>query len=137
MTNNQWVILKKLYNAECAHAVDQFQTLINELKTKNLLGETVVVFTADHGELLGEHNRGGHPPEFWEDLICVPLLLRPPANDSLPVPESVSGQVRLLDVAPTIVDVVTVESPKQWTGESMLDIARENVKSIEYSFGAV
>jgi arylsulfatase A-like enzyme len=137
MTDEQWTLLEKLYNAECTYVDEQFETLIGELQNRDALEETVVVFTADHGELLGEHGRGGHPPEFWEDVIRVPLLLRPPANGSLPAPDSVSGQVRLLDIAPTITDAVGAETPEEWTGSSVLDVARGDVESQEYAFGAV
>jgi arylsulfatase A-like enzyme len=137
MTDEQWTLLEKLYDAECAYVDDKFETLIAELQTRDALEETVVVFTADHGELLGEHGRGGHPPEFWEDIIRVPLLLRPPANGSLLAPDPISGQVRLLDIAPTITDAVGVETPEEWTGSSALDVARGNVESQEYAFGAV
>jgi arylsulfatase A-like enzyme len=137
MTDDQWTLLEKLYNAECAYVDDQFETIISELRERDVLEETAVVFTADHGELLGEHGRGGHPPEFWEDVICVPLLIRPPANSSLPAPKSICGQVRLLDIAPTITDAVDVKTPEEWTGTSALDVARGDVESREHAFGAV
>jgi arylsulfatase A-like enzyme len=137
MTDEEWTLLTKLYDAECAYVDDQFETLIGELRDRGSLEETVVVFTADHGELLGEHGRGGHPPEFWEDIIRVPLLLRPPADGSLPAPTSVSGQVRLLDVAPTITDAVGIETPDEWTGASAIEIATGDVESREHAFGAV
>jgi arylsulfatase A-like enzyme len=137
MTDEQWTLLKKLYDAECAYVDDQFSTLIEELKHRETLDETIVIFTADHGELLDEHGRGWHPPEFWEDVIRVPLLFRPPENGSLPTPGSVSGQVRLLDIAPTITDAVGVKTPEEWTGASALEIARGDEMSREHAFGAV
>jgi arylsulfatase A-like enzyme len=92
--------------------------LIDELERRKLRENTVTVFTADHGELFGEHGAGGHPGEFWEGVIRVPLAIDIPEYD-----HTVSEQVQLLDIAPTIIDILGEQAVREWSGESLLPIA--------------
>jgi arylsulfatase A-like enzyme len=118
MSDSDWERLEALYNAECAYVDDQFAELIEELEQRELRDDTMTVFTADHGELFGEHGAGGHPGEFWEGVIRVPLLIDIPEYD-----HTVSEQVQLLDISPTIVDALGETAVGEWSGESLLPIA--------------
>jgi arylsulfatase A-like enzyme len=131
MSTEEWERLESLYNAECKYVDDQFAELLSELETRSLRDETVTIFTADHGELFGDHGKGGHPGEFWEGVIRVPLIVDLDTRQT-----TVSGQVRLLDVAPTVVDVLGLNPVEEWTGQSLLPIA-DGAKPIEFSFGDV
>lgn len=118
MSDADWERLEALYNAECAYVDEQFAELIDELERRELRENTVTVFTADHGELFGEHGAGGHPGEFWEGVIRVPLVVDLPEYD-----HTVSEQVQLLDIAPTIIDILGEKAVREWSGESLLPIA--------------
>jgi arylsulfatase A-like enzyme len=118
MSDADWERLEALYNAECAYVDDQFAELIEQLDRRELRDDTVTVFTADHGELFGEHGAGGHPGEFWEGVIRVPLLIDFPEYD-----HTVSEQVQLLDISPTIVDALGQPAVGEWSGESLLPVA--------------
>jgi arylsulfatase A-like enzyme len=131
MNENEWDRLESLYNAECRYVDDQFAILLDELENRGLRDETAVVFTADHGEVFGEHGKGGHPGEFWEGVIRVPLIL-----DIDERQDAVSGQVRLLDLAPTIVDTLGLDLVTEWTGRSLLPIV-DGGDPVELSFGDV
>jgi arylsulfatase A-like enzyme len=129
MSEKEWKRLESIYNAECSYVDDQFDNILSELESQDLREETAVVFTADHGELFDEHGKGGHPGEFWEEVIRVPLIL-----DVDDRQKAVSGQVRLLDIAPTIVDSLGFESVTEWTGRSLLPIV-DGDDSPRHSFG--
>jgi arylsulfatase A-like enzyme len=131
MTDEEWERLESLYNAECNYVDEQFANLISELEDRDLRDETVVAFTADHGELFGDHQKGGHPGEFWEGVIRVPLLVELPNRQ-----QTVPDQVRLLDMAPTLIDAIGLEPCKEWTGRSLLSVV-DGSDSIELSFGDV
>ncbi|WP_224449845.1 sulfatase-like hydrolase/transferase [Haloprofundus salilacus] len=139
MTDNEWETVRRLYDAECAYADDQFETLVGALEERGVRDETVVCLTADHGELVGEHGHAGHPPEFWEGVVRVPFVLDGVANEDESAYESgtVDGQIRLLDTAPTLADAVGVDAPTAWQGESALELARGEVDAREYAFGDV
>lgn len=133
VTDGEWKLIRGLYDAECAYVDDQFDALLNALDERGLSEETVVVFTADHGELVGEHGHAGHPPEFWEGVIRVPLVVSHPDYDA----ETVDGQIRLIDVAPTIADAVDCAPAENWEGASALAVADGDVEAREYAFGDV
>lgn len=133
VTDKEWELIQELYDAECAYVDDQFDTLLNGLRERDLLNETLILFTADHGELVGEHGHAGHPPEFWEGVVRVPLVVSHPDYGA----ETVDGQVRLLDVAPTIADAVDCAPADNWEGASALAIADGDVDARECAFGDV
>jgi arylsulfatase A-like enzyme len=133
VTDREWESIRGLYNAECAYVDDQFDALLTALRDRNLLDDTLIIFTADHGELVGEHGHAGHPPEFWEGILKVPLIISWPGRE----PTRVDGQVRLIDVAPTVADVINLEPFKQWEGKSMRAVANDDIEARKYAFGDV
>ncbi|PSP54489.1 sulfatase-like protein [Halobacteriales archaeon QS_1_67_19] len=133
MSDREWELIRKLYDAECAYVDDQFEALLEALSERDLLDETLIVFTADHGELVGEHNHAGHPPEFWEGVIRVPFVVRSPDRSAA----TVDGQVRLIDLAPTIADALDLFPHEGWQGKSALEVADGDVDGREYAFGDV
>ena len=137
VTPEEWTLIEGLYDAECAYADDQFGALLDALRERDVLDETLVAFTADHGELVGEHGHAGHPPRFWEGIVRVPLVLSGTGDaDGVPTAESVDEQVRLLDVAPTVADALGIDAPTEWEGESALAVARGDDPSA-FAFGDV
>lgn len=133
VTDEEWELIQGLYDAECAYVDDQFDALLSALRERDLLDETLILFTADHGELVGEHGHAGHPPEFWEGILRVPFVLDLPVCDA----DTVDGQVRLIDVAPTILDAVDVSVPRDWEGDSALEVVDREIEAREYSFAGV
>ncbi|WP_158055938.1 sulfatase-like hydrolase/transferase [Halorussus halophilus] len=133
MTDEEWDLIRKLYDAECAYVDDQFGKVLNALENRDLLDETIVLFTADHGELVGEHQHAGHPPEFWEGVLRVPFVVHHPEREAAVV----DGQTRLIDLPPTITDALELEAFDGWEGESAWELADGEVDSREYGFADV
>jgi choline-sulfatase len=91
--------------------------------------DTVVLFTSDHGDMLGE--RGMVQKRcFYEWSVRVPLLLRLPGNRR--AGERVSHPVSLLDVAPTLLDVAGVQDGLPSDGRSLLDADPDRSVLAEY-----
>lgn len=133
MTESEWETIRGLYDAECAYVDAQFDALRSALDDRGVLDETVVVLTADHGELVGEHGHAGHPPAFWESIIRVPLVVDHPSRDAASVP----GQVRLIDLAPTITDTLGLDPDPAWEGASALELVDSEIGDREWAFGGV
>lgn len=93
-----------LYDAEINFADEQIGHLLMHLCRLNLLDSTLVIVTADHGEEFGEHGQFAHRHKLYDELLQVPLLMRLPAR--LPAGHVVTVQVRLLDLVPTILDLL-------------------------------
>ncbi|SDM92074.1 Arylsulfatase A [Halogranum gelatinilyticum] len=116
LSDEEWSLQQDLYKAECRYLDDQLSRLMDTLEHRGELDDTVVVLTADHGDMHGEHQRGGHPQEFWEEVIRVPLALRLPESN----PATINGQAALIDVPPTILDALNLKIPSSWDGQSLL-----------------
>jgi arylsulfatase A-like enzyme/Tfp pilus assembly protein PilF len=98
--------------------------LMTVLRAEKVYNETVVVVTADHGESLGAHGENTHGIFLYEETIHVPLLLRLPQPQVLA--REVKGRVRLLDLAPSLLEAAGIAVPSQMQGQSLLRIARTN-----------
>jgi arylsulfatase A-like enzyme len=88
-----------------------------------LLENTMIIFTADHGEEFWEHDDVSHGHTFFTELMRVPMFIRLP--DGYPVAEPrIDAQVRLIDVAPTILDFLGQPPMELAEGESLLPLIR-------------
>lgn len=87
-----------------------------------LAHNTLVIFTSDHGDMLGDHGLLLKGPFFYEGAIRVPFLMRWP--DGLPQGTAVPSLASLVDFAPTILDAAGVDIPRRMQGISLLPAAR-------------
>lgn len=79
------------YDEKIRHTDRAIEDLYADLERLGLRRDTVVLFTSDHGELLGERGGWGHPDVPYNPLIEVPLIVDTPASDGETVSEVVSG----------------------------------------------
>lgn len=101
--------VRRLYNAEIAYQDSQVGALLDVLRARTDFDNTLVIITADHGEHQGEHGQWDHVFSVGEALIHVPLLIRYPTK--FPKGERLSGQCQLVDIVPTVFDVLGVPCP--------------------------
>jgi arylsulfatase A-like enzyme len=92
--------------------------LYDELERRRLMDDTWIVLTADHGEEFGEHGNidVGHGLTLYGEVLRVPLIFHPAEAQA---GKRLSRQVRLIDVAPTILDLVGVPIPEEMEGVSL------------------
>jgi arylsulfatase len=103
------------YDAEIAHTDEQIGRLLTGLEDRELLGNTVIVFTADHGEEFGEH--GGHLHyTLHDEVVRVPLVIQAPSLEP-GVRSEVSEQIDLL---PTILALLGIEPEESYPGRNLL-----------------
>jgi choline-sulfatase len=96
--------------------------LLSALRAQKLLDDSIVVVTADHGESLGAHGEDGHGIFLYDETVHVPLLLKIPQIQS--AGKRVKGLVRLVDVAPTILELAGAAVPSHMEGQSLLRTAK-------------
>ncbi len=88
--------------------------ILNTLRKLELEKDTIVIFTSDHGELLGDHGLWYKGPFYYEGLVNVPLLMRVPGVGAR-VDE---GLFSAVDLAPTLCELLGVEIPDYIDGVS-------------------
>lgn len=90
------------------------------LVTAGLWDRTALIVTADHGEAFGEHDSTSHATTLYEEQLRVPLLIRAPGV----APRSVGQPVSLVDLGPTVLDLMGAATPGHFMGESLVPFLR-------------
>jgi arylsulfatase A-like enzyme len=107
-----------LYDGEIFYTDSHIRRLLQEMKQLDCFDNALIVVTSDHGEEFLEHGGWGHGPKLYEELIRVPLLFKLPGGEA--GGQRVKQQVSLMDVAPTILDLLDVPIPDSFQGRSLL-----------------
>jgi arylsulfatase A-like enzyme/Tfp pilus assembly protein PilF len=114
------------YNSAITTADAAIGKLINALQQRKIYGNTAVIVAADHGESLGAHGEDAHGVFLYDETIHVPLLIKLPAGQPATKPPTtrVAAKVRLVDIAPTLLELAAIPVPSQMQGQSLLRIAK-------------
>jgi len=110
------------YDAGLRHADDLFRSFLDFLDEHDLLSETVLIVTSDHGTEFGEHGGIGHARGVYEEHVRVPLIVHHP---TLAGPRRVAAQVGLIDLAPTMLELAGDRPPATFAGTSLLPWLRD------------
>src|SRR5581483_11431448 len=109
---------KDPYDGEIAYADASLGKLFTYLRQKGLYEQTLIVMMSDHGESLGAHGESMHGIFLYDETIHVPLIMKLPSE--LLARRRVSARVRLVDVAPTILSMLSLPLPPTFQGESLV-----------------
>ncbi len=101
-----------LYDGDVRAVDDQFGRLLGKLRERGLWDRTIVAFTSDHGQSLGQHDWLEHG-QIQQDNIHVPLVLRFPGT-LVPQPLRLPGPVSLIDLLPTLVARLPAEEAREF-----------------------
>lgn len=103
------------YDTEVAASDAAIGRLLRGLETHFAPDEMIVVFAADHGESLGEHDYWGHGRYLYEPSLRVPLGIRWKGTVEQRV---IERQATILDIAPTVLGLLDIEAPADFAGIS-------------------
>lgn len=96
------------YRMAIGKDADWFHSRLADLKRRGLLDDTLVIYTSDHGELIGEAGMLSHSPPIHRKHVYVPTVLIHPSLDRRVVTDRV---LRHVDFAPTIASLLDFEFP--------------------------
>lgn len=108
------------YYAMISQIDDQFARILRTLDETGQRDNTVVIFTSDHGEALGDHGLIQKGCRFYEGLVRVPLILSWPGHFAAGLRSQ--GLVELLDLTATIVELAGLPQPEYMQGRSLVNI---------------
>jgi arylsulfatase A-like enzyme len=94
--------MRARYDEELLALDAQLGRLFAELRAKGLWDETLIVVTSDHGEEFFEHDGYFHGQTLHDELIGVPLIVKPPASWQAPAGLRVTGLAETRDVPATL-----------------------------------
>jgi len=104
--------LVALYDGEIRFTDEWIGRLLGTLDRMGIGDDTIVVVTADHGDEFFEHGRKGHAVTLYDEVLRVPLVIR--YGRRVAPGQVVDEQVRLEDVAPTILGLADVTPPEDF-----------------------
>ena len=107
---------------------DQVGRLLAALEARGLLERTVVLFAVDHGDYAGEFGLVGKTGQFYDCLCRVPWIIRAPEG-LLPRGRRVSALVELVDLAPTVLELLALPRPAELQGVSRVALARGDTEA--------
>jgi arylsulfatase A-like enzyme len=127
-------LARKGFYAQCTYIDHQIRLLIGTLREEELLDDTIIVFTGDHGDMLGNHNLWSKPPMF-EYASKIPLIFSVPSG-LLPEDKATGVETRfaaLRDIMPTLLDLCSIPIPETVEGRSLYsDTPRESIYCEHY-----
>ena len=115
-----------VYLGMCAEVDFNIGKIINALEESGQADNTMIIFTSDHGEMLGEQGLWGKLG-WWDSSYRIPLIMHVPKQS----PKIVEELTESVDVSPTILDWLGAEIPTNWNGRSLLPIVENTDKKLE------
>jgi arylsulfatase A-like enzyme len=113
--NDDKLTKKDRYDTEIAAVDESIGRLLDGISQAVDAKDLIVVFTADNGESVGEHNYWGHGRYLYEPSLRIPLGI---VWKGVIQPGIASSQATLLDLMPTLLELVGVEAPEDLPGSS-------------------
>lgn len=109
------------YRRGVEHSVEAFEDVLDDLARRGLLEETLVVFTSDHGEVLGEHGEYGHGAPACPELVYVPtVLIHPSLGASDLTVDTETEVVEHVDVVETALSAAGLDDRLRTSGTDLL-----------------
>lgn len=122
------------YDAEIRYTDENVGKVLDAVKALGLSDNTIIIFTADHGESLGEHDYYfDHGRLPYDTCVRVPLIIKVPGLKS--GIKVIDHPVELIDMMPTVLDILSIPVNKEAQGKSLLPLMLGDDDGIsEYAF---
>lgn len=114
---------KSLYDGEILYTDRFLGKLFDTVKTLGLDKNTIIIFTADHGQEFGERQYWAiHSYSVYNELLHVPFIIKAPGILKSGVEEKYAATI---NIAPTILDLVGLQAPADFKGKTIRDIGND------------
>jgi arylsulfatase A-like enzyme len=110
-------LLSKLYDVHVREVDTYIQDFFNLLENLDILKESIVIVTSDHGDEFGEHGGLSHDDKMYSELIDIPLLI---FNPTMNKEEFCDALVSNVDIPPTILHLFGLEPEESFEGHPLL-----------------
>ncbi len=106
------------YDSSVRYVDEELGRFFDWLRTKGLFDGSIIVVTSDHGEEFWDHRGTGHGFTLYEDQLHVPLIIKPAAFMK-PVRSIVTDRVGVIDIMPTVLELLKIPIPDMLQGASL------------------
>ncbi|MBN2384535.1 sulfatase-like hydrolase/transferase [bacterium] len=111
------------YDGEIAYTDEWIGYVLDELKMRRLLPNTLIVLVADHGESLGEYGEKTHGIFIYRPTTHVPFIMSYPPH--IPTGKRIAQRVSTVDLVPTLLDYLGITHPGTCDGRSLRPLVRD------------
>lgn len=117
---------RRHYYASVTFVDEQIGRIVRALKQKGLYENTLILFTSDHGDMIGDHNMW-RKTYAYQGSASIPMIIKLPENFNACDPKGtvIDKLVELRDVLPTFLDACGDSVPQEMDGRSMLALIRD------------
>jgi arylsulfatase A-like enzyme len=119
LSPDQRAHIRDLYNLEVAYSDQSFGELLDGLRVRGLLENTLVIFTSDHGEEFWEHGRRGHGRSLSEAAVRIPLVVSQLGSEQIQRGSRRGDPAGLDDIAPTVLDLLQLPPDPTLPGRAL------------------
>ena len=116
--------IRRRYALEVEHVDRYVGELIDMLRERHLYDSTVIAFTSDHGEALGEHGMVGHVQNLYDEMLAVPLIVKPALGDPrlADLERARTALATHADLTPTLLELADLPPLPEQRGASVLEL---------------
>ncbi|MFH1423450.1 MAG: sulfatase [Candidatus Nealsonbacteria bacterium] len=126
-----------LYDESITLSDELFGSFIEEIKKLGLEDNTIIIFTSEHGDMLGKHGRfmrgGPLRGTLYDDVLHIPLMIKHPELK----PARLEGLAEHIDIAPTLLDFLGIKEKFSFQGKSLIPLLLRNKEVNRYIFAGV
>ncbi len=131
-TEEERLRIRSYYYGLVTHVDDELGQLLRTVEASPEADNTLVVLSADHGCMLGEHGLQVKGPHYYRETARVPLILALPGR--LPAGKRAHGMVELVDLLPTFCELTGIPLPDRAAGRSLLPVMQRDAPAREHVF---
>lgn len=113
-------ILRKLYEIKIRETDDHVKHFFEILEKFDILKDSVIIITSDHGDEFNEHGGLSHDGKMFQELLKVPLLIFDPSIEKQKVSKTFVSNI---DIPPTIIHLFGLGAVKSFQGQSLIPLA--------------
>jgi len=132
LDDRQFDTLKNLYDQELGYLDQHLGDLFDLFKELDMLDESIIIVTSDHGEIFGENGYLSHAISLYENEIKVPLIMR--GSKIFPEDRQIDKLVQTVDIVPTILDILKMKIPSDIHGQSLMPLLDEEGVGVSRDF---
>ena len=121
-SESQWRKLRAQYYGLCSMVDTQIGKIIDALEANNIMDNTIIVFTSDHGDMMGSHGLVAKCT-MYEEAVRVPLLVKLPDQKHA---KQINGAISQIDIVPTLLDMLNCVIPERLQGVSRANVMNGN-----------
>jgi choline-sulfatase len=119
-----------MYDAEILQADDLFQSYIRRLKELGWYDDALIILMSDHGEEFLDHGTTFHGQNVFPATTHIPLIIKFPAQHRLHGVR-IRNRVHLIDVMPTVLDVLGMQGPSEMQGKSLFSMIHSGAEKVD------